>query len=338
MKEILEDGWERLRSTLSPRRVNLSNAWEGLQSNLSSMTEIFEEAWEGLRSNLSMIFSVVMVTFLSLTFVGVAALLQMQIGQMKTYWYDKAQVAVYLCSEFSVADACDGIEASEAQIDTVRAQLQSEALAPYIDTFYFESRQDAYAAFQREFAGDAITELVTPDLLPQTFWVNLVNPNQSDVLVKALTGLGGVEQVADQRSYLDGIFAVLNAASLTSAVVAALMLASATTLIMTTIRLSAFTRRKELTIMRLVGASNWFIKGPFLVEAALAAFAGAALAGMVTVGIVRFFVQGFLASALPQTSFVGVGDAFLVVPGLFLVALGLAVGAANLSIEKYLKA
>ena len=57
---------------------------------------VFSEVRQGLRRNLSMVISVVLVTFLSLTFVGAATLLQMQIGQMKTYWYDKAQVAVYM--------------------------------------------------------------------------------------------------------------------------------------------------------------------------------------------------------------------------------------------------
>ncbi len=61
---------------------------------------ILSEMWAGLKSNVSMVFSIILVTFISLTFVGVAALLQLQIGQMKNYWYDRAQVAVYLCTDF----------------------------------------------------------------------------------------------------------------------------------------------------------------------------------------------------------------------------------------------
>ncbi|NBU22745.1 MAG: ABC transporter permease, partial [Actinobacteria bacterium] len=60
---------------------------------------ILSEMWAGLKSNVSMVFSIILVTFISLTFVGVAALLQLQIGQMKNYWYDRAQVAVYLCTD-----------------------------------------------------------------------------------------------------------------------------------------------------------------------------------------------------------------------------------------------
>ena len=71
---------------------------------------IWSEVGNGLRRNLSMVVSVVLVTFISLTFVGTAVLLQMQIGQMKTYWYDRAQVAVYMCTQ---TDACAGGAATD---------------------------------------------------------------------------------------------------------------------------------------------------------------------------------------------------------------------------------
>ena len=60
---------------------------------------VLGEAASGLRRNFSMVVSIVLVTFVSLTFVGVAALMQLQIGQMKSFWYDKAQVAIYLCND-----------------------------------------------------------------------------------------------------------------------------------------------------------------------------------------------------------------------------------------------
>ena len=74
------------------------------------------------------------------------------------------------------------------------------------------------------------------------------------------------------------------------------MLVAAVLLISTTIRLSAFSRRREIGIMRLVGASNRFIQTPFILEGVLAALIGSVLAGAATVGIVQFFVQGYLAA------------------------------------------
>jgi cell division transport system permease protein len=158
------------------------------------------EAWNGVRRNISMVVSVVLVTLVSLTFVGSAALLQLQIGNMKSYWYDKAQVAVYLCTQYSTLGACDQQEASAEQIAAVEAQLESDTLTPYIDKWYFENHEDAYKNFTEQFKGSPVVDLVTPDLLPQTFWVNLKDPTQSDLVFEALGGMSGVESVIDQRS------------------------------------------------------------------------------------------------------------------------------------------
>ena len=86
---------------------------------------IFREVGVGLARNASMVVSIVLVTFISLTFVGTAILLQAQINQMKNFWFDRAQVAVYLCTDFSTLGGCDQQEASPDQIRQVEAQLQS---------------------------------------------------------------------------------------------------------------------------------------------------------------------------------------------------------------------
>ena len=115
------------------------------------------------------------------------------------------------------------------------------------------------------------------------------------------------------------------------------MLVAATLLIATTIRLSAFSRRRELGIMRLVGASNRFIQTPFVLEGVVAAIIGSVLAGGAVVAIVHFFVQGYLTQTLPGTSFVTVEDALLVVPVLLLAGGLLAAVASNVAISRYLR-
>jgi cell division transport system permease protein len=281
-----------------------------------------------------MVISVILVTFISLTFVGAAVLLQMQIGQMKTYWYDRAQVAVYMCT---ATDACAGGEASADQIAAVKTQLQSTTLSPYIQKFYFEDHKQGYAQFKQQFKGNPVADFVTPDLIPQTFWVNLKNPSQSDVLTETLSSLAGVQSVVDQRSYLDQIFSILNAASYTAIGIAALMLVAAALLIATTIRLSAFSRRRELGIMRLVGASNRFIQTPFVLEGVFAALIGSVLAAGAVFAIVQFFVRGYLANRIVSINFVSENDALVVVPILLLVGIVLAAVSANFAISRYLK-
>lgn len=299
---------------------------------------VLGEAASGLRRNVSMVISVILVTFISLTFVGAAILLQMQIGQMKGYWYDRAQVAVYMCTETDNTGTCSQEEATQEQKDAVEAQLESVTLAPFIKRFEFESHDQAFANFQTQFADSQITSFVTKEMLPESFRVNLKDPTQSDILIETLSSQAGVQAVTDQKRYLDQIFAVLNAASFTAIGLAVLMLIAAVLLIATTIRLSAFSRRRELGIMRLVGASNRFIQTPFILEGVFAALIGSLLAGGAVVAIVQFFVKGYLAETLASpTTLVGLDEAILVVPILIVVGGVLSAASAGFAISRYLK-
>lgn len=298
---------------------------------------VFAEIGQGLRRNASMVVSVILVTFMSLTFVGLAGILQLQVGQMKNYWYDRAQVAIYLCSSVSPQEVCPQGEATEDLKAAVEEKLQSSTLKPFVDKFYFENHQQAYDNFQEQFAGNSVAKYVTAKQLNETYWVKLNNAADSQIITESFNGTAGVEEVRDQRSYLDQIFSILNAASLASIGIAALMLFSAGLLISTTIRLSAFSRRRELGIMRLVGASNFYIQLPFILEGVVAAAIGSLLAAGAVVAIVQYFVQGYLAQRLPFTSFVNFNDALLIAPGLIGAGILLAAVASGLAIRRYLR-
>jgi cell division transport system permease protein len=298
---------------------------------------IFGEISQGLKRNVSMVISVILVTFVSLTFVGTAGLLQLQIGQMKGYWYDRAQIAVYLCTSIDPASSCPQGAAGEETKTAVQAKLTSSTVKPYVASFEFENHKQAYKHFQEQFKGNAVAKYVTAEQLPETYWVKLKNPGDSQIIIESLSGQAGVFEVRDQRSYLDQIFAILNAASLAAIGIAALMLFSAALLISTTIRLSAFSRRRELGIMRLVGASNFYIQLPFILEGVVAAAIGSVLAGLAVIGVVQFFVQGFLAQQVSYMSFIGLGDALLIAPALVAVGIVLAAAASSSAINRYLK-
>jgi cell division transport system permease protein len=298
---------------------------------------VFAEVGQGLRRNVSMVISVVLVTFISLTFVGAAMLMQLQIGQMKGYWYDRAQVAVYLCTDISTNANCAQQEATKEQIASVKQQLEGSTLSPYIKNFRFEDHDEAFKNFKEQFKGSNVVDLATPDILPQAYWLNLKNPDQSDVIIDSLTNQPGVDEVRDNRTYLEPIFSILNAASYSAIGIAALMLVAAVLLIATTIRLSAFSRRRELGIMRLVGASNRFIQTPFVLEGVIAALVGSLLAGGAIVLLVKFFVQGYLASQLSGTAFIGMDAAAVVVPVLLVGGALLAAIASSVAIRRYLR-
>ena len=301
---------------------------------------VLGEAAQGLRRNVAMVISVILVTFISLTFVGAAILMQMQIGQMKGYWYDRAQVAIYLCTSIDNTGNCTGSAASPAEIAAVKAQLDSAALKPYIKAVSFETNAEAYRNFKSQFAGSPLLAFTTPSMFNESFRVNLKDPNQADIIIEDTSSLAGVQDVEDQRAYLDQIFAVLNAASFTDIGLASLMLVAAVLLIATTIRLSAFSRRREIGIMRLVGASNRYIQTPFVLEGVFAALIGSLLAGGAIVAIVQFFVKGYLASPSvlgSSTTLIGPADAWLVVPILIVLGALLASLSASAAISRYLK-
>ena len=298
---------------------------------------VLGEVWSGLRRNMSVVISVILVTFVSLTFVGAAIIMQLQVQQMKTFWYDRAQVAVYLCTDYDQSSTCSGTDAGEDEIAAIEDALNSDTVKPYIDDYFFVSHDEAFKEFTKQFKGNPIVDITKPEQLNQTFWIKLSDPSRSDIIKETFTGIPGVQSVSDQRSLLDRIFLFLGVASYTAIAIAGLMLVAAMLLISTTIRLSAYSRRREIGIMRLVGASNRFIQTPFILEGIIAALIGAVLAGAASVAIVKFFVQDFLALEVPFTSYITVEQSLVVPPVLILLGVILSSIAAKIAITRYLR-
>ncbi|MET2012379.1 permease-like cell division protein FtsX [Microbacterium chocolatum] len=298
---------------------------------------ILAEAVNGLRRNASMVISIVLVTFVSLTFVGAAILMQMQIGQMRAFWENRAQVAVYMCTSVQTPTCTDGV-ATQEQLDAVQAQLEGPALAPLIREVRFETREEAYDNVIA-LVGEDYASVITADQLNETFWINLINQEESDVISEAFTGMAGVEEVQDQLQYLDPLFSALTVATYIAVGIAVLMLIAAVLLISTTIRLSAYARRRELGIMRLVGASNRFIQTPFILEGVFAALIGSILASAAVLAGVHFGVEQYLRGRVEfVTTWVGVGEAWLVVPVLIAIGVVLAAISAGFAIRRWLRA
>jgi cell division transport system permease protein len=296
------------------------------------------EALSGLRRNASMVISVVLVTFVSLTFVGAAVLMQMQIGKMKDFWVDRAQVAVYMCASVSTASTCSDGVATQDQIDQIRAELEGPALSPLIKDYTFETNEQVYEKAIQQL-GSEYENIVTPDQFNATFSINLVDQSQSDVIAEAFGGSKGVEEVKDQMQYLEPLFSALTIATYIAVGIAGLMLVAAVLLIATTIRLSAFARRKELGIMRLVGASNRFIQTPFILEGVFAALIGSALASVGVWATVEFGINGYLRERIGfVTTWVGYSDLALVIPVIVVIGVLLAALSAGFAIRRWLRA
>ncbi len=296
---------------------------------------IFSEIGIGLRRNLSMTISVILVTFVSLTFVGVASLLQTQIGKMKDDWYGKVEVAAYLCPTHSTAPTCAAGEVTPDQETKIKAALAQPEVAPYVQHVYFESKQEAYASFEKRFAGDFMASLATVDDMQASYRIKLADPTKYQVVADVLSGMQGVEQVQDQRQLFDRMFLIMDRATLLSGGLAAVMLLAAILLITTTIRLSALSRRRETGIMRLVGASNFFIELPFMLEGAIAATIGAALAvGALWAGV-KYLVVDWLGSSVQWIPYVTTADLARVAPVLVVIGILLAAISSVVTLNRY---
>ena len=298
---------------------------------------VLSEVAAGLRRNLSMVISVVLVTFVSLTFVGAAALLQMQITQMKGYWYDKVQVAIFLCGQDNESMTCADGAVTDVQRTDIQGMLESAAVSPYVASFEYEDKAQALTHFREQFENSAIVDTVTADQLPESFRVSLVDPEKYEVINELFSSMKGVDVVIDQRELLEKIFSIINIASVVAIGIAAVMIVCAVLLVGTTIRLSAFTRRRETGIMRLVGASKASIQLPFVMGGVIAGLLGALLASGVLWGMARFFIDGKLAKEYPDTAFISTSEVFIVSPALILLGVLLAGVSSIITLRRYLK-
>ena len=291
---------------------------------------LLKETMAGVRANPGMFVSIVLVTLVSMTFVLASALLQTQLQNFKSFWFEKSNVVVYLCSEATSKQQCPLGVVTDEQIQGLRTQLQEFKDSGYLVTSRFESQQVAFERLQSSETVGGQVNYISPAQLNSSYWLQLSDPENATLIVEALVGQPGVAEVQDQRSFFDPIVAILNNARISATVVAAVMLASAALLTSTTIRLSAHSRRREIAIKRLVGASLVSIQIPFILEGLLAAFLGTLLSMLTAF----FFLENVDSSGLSDEYALGEvvasSDILAVAPEMFFIALALA-GLASLA-------
>jgi len=295
---------------------------------------ILSEIGIGLRRNLTMTVAVVVTTAVSLAFFGFGLLFNRQVDTMKDYWYDKVEVSVFLCGPDVEVGPCAAGEVTPSQRAAIGEELER---MPEVESVYYESKEEAYARFKTQFKGSEIVKEISADVMPESYRVKLKNPEKFAVVDTAFKGREGVAEVQDQKALLEKFFKVLNYLQLGAWGLAFVMIIVAGLLISNTIRVAAFSRRRETGIMKLVGASNFSIQLPFLLEGAIAGLIGALLA----TGAIALFqyqvVQESVAPAVTLTRFVGWSDVWAIVPWMILLGVALSALASFLTLRKYLR-
>ncbi|MFI1187773.1 permease-like cell division protein FtsX [Streptomyces californicus] len=300
---------------------------------------VLSEIGVGLRRNLTMTFAVVVSVALSLALFGGALLMREQVSTMKDYWYDKVNVSIFLCNKNDAKGApeCAKGAVTKEQKDQIKTDLEKmEAVEKPV---HFETADEAYKHYQEQFGDSPMAGNITPDQMQESFRVKLKDPQKYKVVATAFAGRDGVQSVQDQRSFLDQLFELMNGMNLVAVYVMILMLVIALILIVNTVRVSAFSRRRETGIMRLVGASGFYIQAPFIMEAAVAGLIGGVLACGMLLGGRYFLIDGGLAlqDKLLVINFIGWDAVLTKLPLVLAIGLLMPAVAALFALRKYLK-
>jgi cell division transport system permease protein len=214
----------------------------------------------------------VLTVSISLGLLGAALILRSEIITMQAYYYTKIEVSVFLTEDVTGQQRTD-----------VGAALRA---LPVVRDVHYESKEEAVRRYRLQFKDQpALLAVGTVENLPESFRVKLRDPTQFETVRSAVDGMPGIEEVVDQKAILDPLFSVLGGLRNAAIVLALVQLVAAALLISNTVRLTAFARRQETALMRLVGASQLQVQLPFLLEGVVAGLAGSALAvGILAVG------------------------------------------------------
>jgi cell division transport system permease protein len=246
---------------------------------------VFQEIWIGLRRNLTMTVALIVVVAISLALLGTGLLFVKQVNNTRTYWQSKVEVSIYLCDSTSPNPTC---KASGPATDADRAKIQQTLKAmPQVENYTYVSQTTAYGEFKQYFANDpSMVSSVNNGDIPDSFQVKLKNPSTDyNVVSSAVTGAAGVDTVINDMTILDKFYKLLDASRNAVVIIALILIVAAVLLVANTIRLSAFNRRRETSIMRLVGASNFYIQLPFLLEGIFAGLFGWIIAAGLLVAV-----------------------------------------------------
>ncbi|MDQ4052272.1 MAG: permease-like cell division protein FtsX [Actinomycetota bacterium] len=271
------------------------------------MRHLLTELGQSLRRNVSMHIAVVLTLFVSLSLVGLGVIAQKEADKTIDYLGSELQITVWLCKADDDRPACLG-EVTEAQQNTIEKTIADN---PEVAAYEFESQQVAFDKAKEligpeKFEGDNAP--VTVEDLRSSYRVTLKDPDEFEGITSAVEGLDGVSYLNDLRDELAPIFLGIDYIKYGSLAFAALLVLAALLLVANTVRLAALARRKEIGIMRLVGASGLYISLPFLLEALVMAALGVVLSGGALAAFMHFGILEGAADRLSFLPWVGWGD------------------------------
>jgi cell division transport system permease protein len=284
----------------------------------------FRETATALRRNALVTFAAISTVFISLFLVGGALLVGEQVRLMTGEWAQKVEVSVFLREDVS-----------EEERDALEQKIQD---IPEVQTYYYETQQEAYDRFVEQFRDSrSLVENVDATAMPESFRIKLTDASKFPVIRARLAGDPAIDEVKDEQAVLKKLLAVTSVLRTGVLAVAVIMLLSAAGLIGNTVRMAVFARRKEIAIMKLVGATNWFIRVPFLIEGMVQGLLGGVFAVLAIFAMKFLFIDPLRGRIGFIPSWVDTQEILFTVPILLGVGMVIAAVASLLAMRRFLE-
>lgn len=287
---------------------------------MTTLSYMFKEAFSNLGRNALVVLGAILAVFISLT-LTFGTLVFGEVVRVNTLqWAQDVRVIAFLQDDVTPQET---------------AALQADiATWPQVEDVFYVSKAEAYEEALVLFANNegmlAIVES-NPDLLPASLRVQPVDPDDYDLIVTRLGVTPGVDEVESANDAIDAMIALRDGLQLMFWILAVALGAAAVALIANTIHMAIYARREEIEIMQLVGASNWFVRTPFLIEGALEGFVGGALAVSFVVVAQQLAVNQL--ADLPDWINLVIENNFLVTQGALVLVFGVAAGLIGSSLS-----
>jgi cell division transport system permease protein len=278
---------------------------------------VARETATNLRRNVFMTSAAIVVVAVSLALVGGALLLKQGVDKATIQWRGGVELSVFMKAD-----------AAPEEIDAVDRELRA---MPEVKKVHYVSKDAAFAEFRKMFSNSPdMLESLSPDKMPPSYRVVPKQAEEVDLIGNRFKNRAGVLDVVFARDTVKALLSVTRYAQLLIWSVAIVLLLAAALLILNTIRMAIYARRREVAVMKLVGATNWFIRIPFMFEGLVQGLMGAALAFGV-VFVIRNVAQHAVRHVELFRQF-AVNSSEVLGTGIFLVAVGMIVGALGSAI------
>jgi cell division transport system permease protein len=229
-----------------------------------------KEAATNLWRNRLMTAAAILTVAVSLALVGSALLLKQGASKATELWQNGVQTIVWV-----------NPGSGPAQTDAIKTQLSQ---SPYIKACTYKTQAFDYSEAKNVLPADELA-VTTEAQYPSSFRCELVDPSQAPAVYQAFHGKPGVFDVKYPGQQIKTMQSVIRVLQWVFLAIAVVLLLSASVLILNTIRMAIFARRREVSVMKLVGATNWFIRLPFMAEGMIQGLLGAGVAVLVVLAL-----------------------------------------------------